>query len=337
LTKTGIEIERRALFISMWANLFMGVTGVLCAVLSHSNAILVDGLFSTIGFTAAVVGRRISARAEDGPDRFRPFGYGADEAIFTTFRSLSLLGLMLFAMVSSVKRIWAYAEGHPPEPLVFGPIIFYFVIIGLTCLLLWLSHRRSWVAGGRRSDILKMEANGAAFDGILTAAAGIGLIGVHVFGDGFLAPIAPIGDSIIVLILCSAVVSRYVFDFRSGLKELAGVTAAPAEIATVRRAIRPVIAEDGGRLIDLSMIKLGRSYAISAYYDPGRAVTAKLVDQLALAMDRATQAALPGSAVIVVVTEYGRAWPEHLVREFRATDTLDGPDDVAHPDGTPEH
>ena len=85
--KTGQQIERRALVISMWANLFMGVTGVICAVLSHSNAILVDGLFSTIGFTAAVVGRRISARAEDGPDRFRPFGYAADEAIFTTFRS----------------------------------------------------------------------------------------------------------------------------------------------------------------------------------------------------------------------------------------------------------
>ncbi|WP_121061774.1 cation transporter [Chachezhania antarctica] len=327
--KTGQQIERRALVISMWANLFMGVTGVICAVLSHSNAILVDGLFSTIGFTAAVVGRRISARAEDGPDRFRPFGYAADEAIFTTFRSLSLLGLMLFAMLSSIKHIWAYTQGHPPEEIVFGPVIFYFVVIGLTCVLLWLSHRRSWLAGGKRSEILKMEANGAAFDGLLTGAAGVGLLAMHFFSDGFLAPIAPVGDSIIVLILCAAVVGRYVFDFRAGLRELAGVTADPREIAIIRRAVRPVLAEDGGRLIDLSVMKMGRSYAVSAYYDPGRAVTAKLVDQLCLAMDRATQAVLPGSSVILIITECGRAWPEHMVRDFRLSGSLDDPDDVA--------
>ncbi|WP_158963416.1 cation transporter [Chachezhania sediminis] len=335
-TADGPRIERRALVLAMWGNLFMGVTGVLCAILSHSNAILVDGLFSTIGFTAAIAGRRISARAEDGPDRLRPFGYAADEAIFTTFRALSLLGLMLFAMASALSNIWSYLRGHPPEELVFGIVVVYFVVIGATCLALWYSHRKSWIAGGRRSEILRMEANGAAFDGILTAAAGMGLAVVHVFRNGILAPVAPVGDSIIVLVLCAAVVGRYVFDFRAGLKELAGVTAGPAEVALVRRALRPLLVADGGRLVDMSVSKLGRSYMVAAYYNPRRKMTAAEVDTLALALDRAAQDVLRGSMVILIVTEYGRAWPEALVRDFRTPTSLDDPEDFTPSPDAPD-
>ena len=57
-----VAAEQRALAISKWGNLFMGAAGVLAAVLSNSSAVLVDGLFSLIGFAAAIIGARISAR-----------------------------------------------------------------------------------------------------------------------------------------------------------------------------------------------------------------------------------------------------------------------------------
>ncbi len=50
------KIERRSLNIGKWGNLFMGAAGVLAAWLSNSQALLVDGLFSLIGFASAVLG-----------------------------------------------------------------------------------------------------------------------------------------------------------------------------------------------------------------------------------------------------------------------------------------
>lgn len=306
------KLEGRSLLLGMWGNLFMGIAGVVAAILSNSNAILVDGLFSLIGFTAALLGRRVSQTADAGPDRVRPLGYAADEAIFTTFRSLSLLGLVLFALSGATMNIYSYAMGNPPTPLVFGPLIIYFAVIGVTCFLLWFSHRRAWKKTGEVSDILRLEATAAAFDGIITAAAGIGIVGIILLKDTPLGFITPVGDSIIVFILCSTVVTRYYADFMGGLGELAGVTAAPETIAIARRAVRPALANDGGTLVDLSVTKIGRSHWISVYYNPGRPVTAADVDQLTLSLEHDLSKALPGSELFLLPTEYGRRWPDDL-------------------------
>ena len=306
------RLESRSLVVAMWGNLFMGAAGILAGILSNSNAIMMDGLFSLIGFAAALLGRRISRRVDAGPDRFRPLGYAADEAIFTTFRSLSLLGLVLFAVAAAVKNIYNYSIGATPDPLHFGPMIIYFAVIGLTCLLLWGGHRYSWQRTGKVSEILRLEAKAAVFDGLITAAAGVGLGAIYLLQDGPLAPIAPIGDSIIVLLLCLTVIGQYFRDFRSGLGELAGVTASPEHIAAARRALRPAVADDGGSMQDMSVMKLGRSFLVTVYYDPGRMVLAADIDRLNLRMIRDVREALKGADVLLIVTEYPRRWPDEL-------------------------
>ena len=300
------QIEGRALTISMWGNLFMGVAGVVAAILSSSQAILVDGLFSMIGFTAAIFGRKISRLAEAAPDKYRPYGYGANEAIYTTFRSLSLLGLVLFALSSALMNIIFYLRGGTPTSVKMEPLLIYFVVIALTCALLWFFHHRAWRRTQRRSDILRLEAKAAIFDGLITLSAGAGLVLIFWYRDGFLAPIAPIGDSLIVLVLCLTVVTRYLQDFMKGLGELAGVTAPPAQIAIVRRALRDIIGADGGTLRDLSVMKLGRTFWATVYYSPKTAVLGHQVDDLTDKMDRQVAQALPGAKVIILISDKGR-------------------------------
>ncbi len=84
----ALMAEERALTVSIIGTAFMGLAGVATAILSNSQAILLDGLFSAVGLAAAVFARSMRQQ----PDRIRPFGYGVDESIFTTFRALSLLG-----------------------------------------------------------------------------------------------------------------------------------------------------------------------------------------------------------------------------------------------------
>ncbi len=307
--------ESRALTVSMWGNLFMGVAGIAAAILSNSQAILVDGLFSMIGFTAAILGKHVTKTATAGPDKHRPFGYAADEAIFVTFRSLSLLGLVLFSLVGAAMRIYAYVQGAEPEPLNFAPLLVYFVGIGLTCALLWFVHHSAWRKTGRKSDVLHLESKAAAFDGFITAAAGIGLVAIELLRDGFLAPIAPIGDSLIVFVLCMTVVTRYYKDFVKGLGELAGVTADPEHIAQARRAVRDTVQNDGGQLHDLSVSKLGRRFWVTVYYDPGRAILAQEVDDLTRQMGKDIGAALSGAEVVLLISQYDRAFVQEAVSD----------------------
>ncbi|UUV04869.1 cation transporter [Ruegeria sp. YS9] len=306
------RLESRALVVAMGGNLFMGAAGILASILSNSNAIMMDGLFSLIGFTSAVLGRRISQRIDAGPDKLRPFGYAADEAIFSTLRSLSLLGLVLFAITSALKSIYNYLNGLPPEPLSFAPMILYFSGIGLTCTLLWAFHHFTWRRIGRNSSILRLEAKAALFDGMITAAAGIGLAAIYFFREGPLALIAPIGDSVIVLLLCLLALGAYIREFKGGLGELAGLSASPATIATARRAVRATLIEYGGRIRDLSVTKLGRSHLVTVYYDPCRSVLAHEIDRLNLDLIRDVRTVLAGADVLLIVSEHPRRWPDEL-------------------------
>ncbi len=303
------KLESRALTAGMIGNLFMGVAGVIAAYLSHSQAILVDGLFSLIGFSAALLGKRVARNARRQPDKFRPYGYAGDEAIFTTFRALSLLGLVLFAIANALMNILGYVNGAPQAKLIFEPMAIYFVVVGLTCVLLWAFHRWSWKKTGNLSEVLRLESKAAAFDGIITGAAAVGLLGIHFLKDGFLAPIAPVGDSVIVLVLCTTVVAQYFRDFIRGLGELAGVTASPRHVAAARRAARHTLTQDGGLLCDLSVSKLGRLFTVFVYYDPNRPVLAEHIDALTLQLQKDIGAALPDPEVFVVISKHGRVLP----------------------------
>lgn len=301
-----LSVEQRSLARAKWGNLVMGGAGVLAAWLSHSQAILVDGLFSLIGFAAAIVGARVSASTMRAPDRTRPLGYAADEPIFVTFRALSLLGLVAFAIGSAALNIFTYASGGEIAELVFGPIIVYFVVVGAICFGLAFSHRRAWIRTGRQSDVLRLETSAATFDGVMTLIAGLGLSAMPLLRDGPLGWISPIGDSVMVLALCGLVLVRYVKDFRRGLGELAGVTAPPAQIAAARRGVRQILFEEDGRLVDLSVQRLGRRAQVVLYFDPGRAVTAAWVDSLTQRLDAALTEALGPCDTYLIISEHGR-------------------------------
>ncbi|MDS9468459.1 cation transporter [Paracoccus sp. MBLB3053] len=306
------RLESRSLGVAIWGNLFMAAAGLVAGIMSNSNAIMMDGLFSLIGFGSALLGRHISPRVEAGPDKLRPFGYAADEAIFSTFRALSLLGLVLFAITNAIKNIYNYLGGMMPEPLNFAPMFVYFAVIGLTCITLWAFHHVTWRRTGKNSAILRLEAKAALFDGLITAAAGLGLGAIYLLREGPLAPVAPVGDSVIVLMLCLLAIGSYLREFRGGLGELAGASASPRHLALARRSLRTAIAEDGGTLQDMSVTKLGRSFLVTVYYDPGRPVTAAEIDDLNLRMIVDARKSMGGADVLLIVTEHPRRWPDAL-------------------------
>lgn len=311
MQKTRIrQLESRALLIAMIGSLFMGAAGVTAALLSNSTAIMMDGLYSLVGFTAGFIGRKISLNSGAPPDRIRPLGYAADEALFVTFRSLSLLGVILFAVGAAGMNIFNYANGGRVPELHFGPLLVYFVVIGFTCFGLWGVHRYVWSRTGKASDILRLEAKSAMIDGLFTVAAGVGLGAIYWFGDGILAPIAPIGDSLVVLILCLVFIGQIWRELLGGMGELLGVTAKPKVIATARRAIRASLMGDNGTLTDLSVVKSGRTYLVSVYFNPGRAMVAQQIDAMNLRMIHEMRKVLPNSDVLLCVSELPRRWPD---------------------------
>uniref|UniRef100_A0A486XTN9 Cobalt-zinc-cadmium resistance protein n=1 Tax=Rheinheimera sp. BAL341 TaxID=1708203 RepID=A0A486XTN9_9GAMM len=299
--------EKRSMIAAMIGSLIMAVSGVVAGIIGNSEAIMMDGLFSTIGFVFALLGLRISQRLKNGPDRIRPEGYGAEESLFTAFRALTVLGLIIFAAGNSSMTIYQYVATGEASGLILGPILVYFFFIGILCSILWSFHYRNWILSGKRSDILRLEAKATAFDGLITGIVAIAFFSAYHFQDSFIAPIVPIIDSLVVLILCLIFFSNFFSDFKSGISELIKSTAHPNDIASIRRAIRQILIDEFGKIQDLTVIKTGRIYEVNIYYTPKFKISASEIDLLQDKLTQSIQNVIEGARVRMLVTERKRS------------------------------
>jgi divalent metal cation (Fe/Co/Zn/Cd) transporter len=220
---------------------------------------------------------------------------------------MTTLGLILWAIVSSASGIYNYVIRGEAELLIYGPAFIYIAVISTICFSLWALHYRNWDRTGRRSEILRLEAKAAAFDGILTIVAGGGIVAVYLFGDGLLAPVAPIADSIILLVLCLLIIRHFWIDFTMGLAELAGATANASTLQTARIACRPVLNAFDGKVRDFVVLKYGRSYDVVCYLHPKNPISAAEVDEISNNLTTALQDRLPGAHVNILISRRGRA------------------------------
>lgn len=307
----NLRIERKALAITKWANLFMAFAGVAVSYLSHSDALLVDGLFSLVNFFSAIVAARIGARVFYEPNRSRPWGYDFDEAIYVTFRSLVLVGVLGFAAFVSGSKIFTFFTGGYVQELVFGPIAFYAVTIFLICLSLACLLRWAFVKTGRSSSILQTESRAAVIDGFITFGSAAALLSLPFLKDTPLAPYLPIGDAVIVTALVLVMIWQPLSVFKRTLADLAGVSAPAETVAKVGRAARALAREHDYKFHRVGVLRAGRTHFAALYLDPQRPTTAQEIDTFQeKAKARLEDVIGPTRTEIIITTRSGPLPPD---------------------------
>ncbi len=277
--KSMAQLERDSLETGKWGNLFMACAGIVAAWASNSDALLVDGLYSGVNFLSAIVAARVGMSILRQPDQKRPFGYDADEAIYVTFRSMALIGILAFAMFNAVSKIIRYSLGGEVPALNFGPILLYVVAMVTICAGLALLHHRTYVKTGQRSEVLVTERRAAIIDGVLSGAAGFALLMVPFLKGTAFEFLVPIADAIVVLILSALILPAPIRAFRAALGEIAGESATAEKFNNVRQALTDSVAGLDVKVVDLAVLKLGRRYTVVGYLNPDNVVLAGDVDR----------------------------------------------------------
>lgn len=302
----SVALEQRAMNITRRANLVVGLAGAIAAWASNSQALLMDGLLSLVGYVSAVFAIRISQTAHMRPDRYRPFGYAADEALYATFRSLALIGLVIFGIAHASLSILDYFLNGTREELHLRPVAIYTVIVTAVCFWLAYVQRHAWKRTGQRSDMLKLESVASFYDGLISLIAGAALMSTALMAGTVFEPIAPIMDSIVLIVLSAFALLSYLPAFRQGVAQLAGVPASSKDQLALRRIINRIAAEAGGEVVDVAAVRLGRKLDTVVYYDPKEPVTVDEIDALNLKMDTEVNAKVGTAAILLVVSRAGR-------------------------------
>ena len=272
--------EERSLALGLWVSLAIALGGLLAYGLSGSEAVLLDGLYAGVMALTSLVAARVGANVTRPPDRGWPFGYEGQEAVYVLLRSLLLIGILSFAALNAARELIAWLQGIEPEAIATGPAGWYGLLGGLSCGgLAWAQHH-SWVAGGRCSELLRTESRAALLDTVITGGTGAVLVAAPLLESTPLAPLVPVADTLLVLVLALVVVPEPLHRFRLALRETAGAACEPELIARTRSAAAALVEAAAAQLLDLSVVKLGRINYVVAYVNPRAAVEASWLDGL---------------------------------------------------------
>jgi predicted Co/Zn/Cd cation transporter (cation efflux family) len=275
-----LEIERKSLGIARIFNVIMGIMGVTFAILSQSNAIMVDGLYSSVNFISSLIAARISLKLTLDADEKMPFGYDYYETLYITFRSLVLLGIMSISFFISVSKIVTYLTGGSVTELKMGVIMIYTGFNIILCFGLAAIHKKNHIKTNKRSEILKAEKTAATIDGVISLGVGVALIGITLAKGTILDFIIPIADSIVVIILVLFIVKEPLKLFLTSIGELLGRSIGEKRKVKVLAYLKLIINFEKYELIDLIIIKSGRNNRAVILLKPLNFIDVEEMDEL---------------------------------------------------------
>ena len=276
--------ENRALQLGTLGNSIGAVAALVFYLRSGSDALLLDGLYTAVMAGASVIAGQVNRAALQPRSRAYPFGASGQEPLYVLFRTLVLLGIIAFAMVSAIGKILSAVQGGAIPAVQLGGLGWYFSAMVLLNLWLWRVFVRSWSKGGGNNDMLRGMAISARFDALISAGTGIALVGSPSLLATPLAPLVPIADSLLVLVLSLALVGEPIAILQGAVAEAAGSSRSipPALHSRCSAAVAATLAERDCTLLELAMIRLGRTVTAVAYVEPATAVTASQTDGLRL-------------------------------------------------------
>jgi predicted Co/Zn/Cd cation transporter (cation efflux family) len=296
------QIERRSLQIGVAASLLMAAMGISVYALSGSEALLLDGLYSGMMAASSFIAARIGANVVRPPDRAYPYGYDGQEALYVLFRSLVLLGILSVAVVTAGTTIVNHLAGQVVAAVQLRPVAGYAGLMVVLCLALAWRHQHDWQRSGRCSELLRTEARAACIDGLISAVAGAALLGAPMLASTPLHALVPVADSVLVLLLALAVVPEPLQQFWRALRQAAGAACDPALSARTRAAVQELLSGMSAWLLDLTVMKMGRTTFVVAYLNPAMPVDGPWIDRLRERIDARCAELLGPVRTEVIVT-----------------------------------
>jgi len=209
------RLEARALQFTIFGTLGMALLGLGFALVTKSEAILLDGFFSLISFVVALITRMVSGLVlRPGDDRF-PFGYAIFEPMLTLSRGLLVTAVSLFALISAIAALFTGGR-----PISAGVAIVYALIAAVGCF--GLAVLLSSLAKRSRSPLVMVEAKSWMIDGWISAGVAIAFLIVRLTQTSPIATFAPYADPVVVILLVVFTIAIPVKIIRDSWRQLIG-------------------------------------------------------------------------------------------------------------------
>jgi len=247
-----MNTEKIALKISILGALFIVLTSFGFAVWTHSQVILLDGIFFLIVLGMSLVTLRVAGVVQWPDDDEFHFGYAAFEPALNVAKSTVILVVSVFALISAANDI--LQGGHALAP---GPALVYSAIRTFSSVVLMIVLR--YYQNKCRSPLLDVDAKNWLVDSLVGAGLLLAFLAVFLLADTTFAPYLVYADPVMVAVLVSISLPIPVKMIRDNLDDLLGRAPDPEFQAIVERNLKQALAGEQVQGHWLRILKTGRA------------------------------------------------------------------------------
>jgi len=198
IAKHPLTAEKKALWFSLAGMAVMAVAGIGFALVSHSEAILLDGVFSTISMILSMLTLKVAEVVRRPDDEHFHFGYAHFSPLLNLIKALVMVGLCIFALLSAINAV---LEGG--REMALGLAVVYGVIATLACLVIAVIMQKATARSN--SVLVHVDAASWKVDTLISSAVLIGfVIGYLVRGTGFEQYLPDLDPAIVTVLVIIA-------------------------------------------------------------------------------------------------------------------------------------
>ena len=223
--------EQRGLKFSTAGNLIIGLVGIIVAELSHSQAIMLDGVFNLIYFVTGLFTLKVARLVISGDDDRFPVGYGFFESLVNGIKGLMVLGISVMALIGAVEALISGGRA-----VALGYATAYGVFAATACWSLALVTHRAASRSG--SPLLRADAENWLVNGAISSAVLLAFVGVYLIQQTRFSHLTPYIDPILVLVVVLISISVPIRMAWKALMELLNRAPSPEVVQGVEEAVQ---------------------------------------------------------------------------------------------------
>jgi len=233
---------RQILVVGVVVNAVLAMFKLVCGWLGHSDALIADGLESTLDVLSSGMIWGALKYAERPPDSDHPYGHGKMESLAGVGGALLLLAAGVLVATGSLKEIF-YGAGDRPLPASFTLVALVVIVMVKESMFRLASRRGHEVA----SRAVQSDAWHHRSDALTSLAAAIGISLCLIGGRAWVT-----ADDWAALFSCAIIAFNGVRMFKASLGELLDEQA-PDEV--IARIVAAALAVEGVENIEKCRVR----------------------------------------------------------------------------------
>ncbi len=252
-TQAANNTEQAALKLSYLGFFVMALLGLVFAWITHSQAILLDGVYSAIAFIMVLISKRIAQLVHQPYSKDFHYGYAQFEPLVNTIRSLLILVILIFAFSSAVSAL--LSGGRDLKP---GLALVYALLAGGGCLLMALLQRIN--AKKVQSPILQLDAKNWFVDGLFSLVVALGFLVAVILQSFHKEHLILYVDPILVITLAILILPIPLKAIGDSLKELLAIAPEYPAQEKIHSLLEQTLQDIGIQKKRIRMVKVGRYF-----------------------------------------------------------------------------